>query len=111
MSDLPAGWIRTTLGEVGEWSSGGTPSRKNSAYFGGDIPWVMTGDLRDKEISDVAGRITEDGLRNSSAKIFPAGTLLVAMYGATIGRTGLLRVPAATNQACAALLANGYTKD
>ncbi len=111
MSALPEGWCETTLGELGRWSSGGTPNSKNLAYYGGDIPWVRTGDLRDNEIGDVEGRITQEGLSNSSAKIFPKGTLLVAMYGATIGRTGLLQAPAATNQACAALLPDDGTVD
>lgn len=111
MSELPEGWENTTLGELGTWSSGGTPNKKHPEYYGGEIPWVRTGDLRDNEIHDVEGRITEDGLAASSAKWFPAGSLLVAMYGATIGRTGLLRLPATTNQACAALLADEHTAE
>ena len=111
MSELPDGWVATTLGDLGRWSSGGTPSKRKSKYYGGDIPWVRTGDLRDNEIFDVEGRISSEGLANSSAKEFPSGTLLVAMYGATIGRTGMLRIPATTNQACAALLPDPVTED
>ena len=111
MSELPEGWAAATLGDIGRWSSGGTPKKGKVEYYGGDIPWVRTGDLKDGEIFDVAGRITPEGLANSSAKEFPAGTLLVAMYGATIGRTGLLRMQATTNQACAALLPDSVTAD
>jgi len=101
---LPEGWCWAALGEVGIWSSGGTPSRRNPDYYGGEIPWAKTGELRDGPITEVGERITEAGLANSAAKLFPAGTILVAMYGATIGRIGVLTFAAATNQACAALL-------
>jgi type I restriction enzyme S subunit len=108
--ELPEGWIETTLEELGKWSSGGTPSRKKSEYYGGEIPWIKTGDLPDGEIREADEFITDEGLKNSSAKIFPEGSLLVAMYGATIGKLGILKEPAATNQACAALLAEGFTE-
>ncbi len=111
MSGLPTGWRAAKLGDLGEWSSGGTPSRKVRANFGGKIPWVMTGDLRHQLIEEIGQTITEKGLADSAAKVFPCGTLLVAMYGATIGQTGVLAFDAATNQACAALLANGLTTE
>lgn len=111
MNELPTGWMDTTLGQLGEWSSGGTPSRKHAAFFGGEIPWVKSGDLADDYVETIEECISEEGLRNSAAKIFPAGSLLVAMYGATIGRTGVLKCDAATNQACAALIARGETSD
>lgn len=101
MSDLPLGWTRTSLAEVGEWCSGGTPSRRNSAYFGHGIPWVKSGDLPDGPIRRTEEQITELGLNNSSAKLMPVGTISVALYGATIGKLGLTTFPAATNQACA----------
>lgn len=108
MTKLPVGWSNTTLGNLGEWSSGGTPSRKVAAYFGGTVPWVKTGDLKHKVLKegDVEERITEAGLSSSAAKVFPRGSLLIAMYGATIGQTAMLDIDAATNQACAALLAS-----
>ena len=108
---LPNGWAKTTLGAVGRWSSGGTPSRSQSEYYGGTIPWVKTGDLDDGLITSVPESITKAGLENSSAKLFPSGTLLMAMYGATIGKLGILGIEAATNQACAALLPNTVTAD
>jgi type I restriction enzyme S subunit len=111
ISELPKGWAITTLGTLGIWSSGGTPSRKHLEYYGGSIPWVKTGDLQDSYVESTEEFLTDIGLENSSAKLFPAGTLLLAMYGATIGRTGLLKIDAATNQACAALIADELTKD
>ena len=103
-TELPKGWVRTTLRALGTWTSGGTPRRSQPAYFGGTIPWVKTGDLQDSPVSTIPESLTEAGVENSSAKVFPPGTLLVAMYGATIGKLGVLIRPAATNQACAALL-------
>ncbi len=111
MSELPKGWVSTTLGSLGTWTSGGTPSRSIPSYYGDGIPWVKTGDLQDGPLLSVPETITEEGLRNSSAKRLPKGTLLVAMYGATIGKLGILTFEAATNQACAALLPHGRTAD
>ena len=102
--ELPQGWVWTTLGEVGEWQSGGTPSRSNKSYYGGNIPWLKTGDLNDGFISDIPESITEDAVANSSAKINPTGSVLIAMYGATIGKLGILTFPSTTNQACCACI-------
>lgn len=109
MSDLPVGWALAQLGELGRWGSGGTPSRSKQEYFGPGTPWVKTGDLKDQLIDFVPESITVEGLANSAAKVFPPGTLLVAMYGATIGQSGVLTIHAATNQACAALISEGVT--
>ncbi|MEP4038970.1 restriction endonuclease subunit S [Pseudophaeobacter sp.] len=111
MKDIPNGWALATLADLGDWSSGGTPSRSKPEYFDGDIPFVKTGDLNDNWLSSISEMISESGLQNSSAKLFPEGTLLIAMYGATIGKTARLLVPAATNQACAALLGNEANGD
>ena len=92
----------TTLGEVGTWQSGGTPSRFNKSYYGGNIPWLKTGDLNDGLITDILESITEEAVSNSSAKLNPIGSVLIAMYGATIGKLGILTIPATTNQACCA---------
>lgn len=102
--ELPAGWSMATLADMGQWTSGGTPSKKRPDYHNGHIPWVLTGDLDDGPVKDVPNSITDAGLKNSSAKVFPTSTLLMAMYGATIGKLGILQREAATNQACAALL-------
>jgi type I restriction enzyme S subunit len=100
-SELPEGWTTTTLDEVGRWSTGGTPSRKDKNYFNGQIPWVKSGDLNDGLITKTDERITRAGLNNSAAKLIPPGAVTVALYGATIGKLGVLGVAAATNQACA----------
>ncbi len=101
---LPDGWYWSSLDFAGDWSSGGTPARGIAEFYGGDIPWVKTGDLNDGRIEEVPESLTQAGIENSSAKLFPPGTLLIAMYGATIGKLGMLGFEAATNQACAALL-------
>jgi type I restriction enzyme S subunit len=95
-----------SLGDVFKVSSGGTPSRTKSEYFGGDIPWVKTGDLKGVYANKPKEFITQVGLKNSSAKLFPPSTVLLAMYGATIGACSILSFEAATNQACAAILPN-----
>ena len=94
------------LGEICETTSGGTPNRKNDAYYGGTIPWVKSGELGKGVIYDTEEKITEEAVKESSAKIFPEGTLLIALYGATIGKLGFLGVPAATNQAVCGIFAN-----
>ncbi|SNT76838.1 restriction endonuclease subunit S [Paracoccus seriniphilus] len=101
MTDLPSGWVSTTLKEIAEWSSGGTPSRKRSDYFGGGIPWVKTGELTGKYIRETEESLSELGLKNSSAKIFAKGSVGIAMYGATIGKVSIWGIEASTNQACA----------
>lgn len=93
------------IGDVMKVTSGGTPSRSRTDYFGGDIPWVKTSEVGFCTITETEECITEAGLLNSSAKLFPEQTVLVAMYGrGTVGRSAILGRPMATNQACAALL-------
>ena len=94
--------MRVKLGDIFEIGSGGTPSKSCPEYYGGDIPWVKTGDLKSEYIYGVEDFITEDGLGNSSAKMYEEDTVLIAMYGATIGATSILKISACTNQACAA---------
>lgn len=84
-------------------SSGGTPSRSNKQYYGGEIPWIKTGEVRENIITETEEYITELGLKRSSAKLYPKGSLIVAMYGATAGRSAKLGIDATTNQACAVL--------
>lgn len=91
------------ISEIAGSSSGGTPNRGNAEYYGGNIPWLKSGELNESYITESNEFITKKGLENSSAKLFPKGTLLVAMYGATAGRTGILKIDAATNQAVCAL--------
>ncbi|WP_374640636.1 restriction endonuclease subunit S [Hydrogenophaga sp.] len=103
---LHSGWRIVRLGDACRTTSGGTPSRKRPEFFGGTIPWVKSGELTDGLVLDVEERITEEAVANSSAKVFPAGTLLIAMYGATVGKLGVLARPAATNQAVCAVFPN-----
>jgi type I restriction enzyme, S subunit len=99
---LPSGWINTTLEAVAIWSSGGTPSRSMPSFYQGAIPWFKTGELGGLYITDSEEKISLEAVASSSAKIFPKGSVILAMYGATIGKTSILGIDAATNQACAA---------
>ncbi len=92
------------LHEIAETSSGGTPSRGVKSFYNGDIPWIKSGELPDGEITIVEEKITQLGLESSSAKLVSHGTLVIAMYGATVGRLGILTFPAATNQAVCAIV-------
>jgi type I restriction enzyme, S subunit len=100
-SILPLGWCCTSLEKVATWGSGGTPSRNIERYFQGTIPWVKTGELESKYIRETEEHISEEALNNSSAKIFPKGSVGIAMYGATIGKLSIWGIDASTNQACA----------
>lgn len=104
LGQLPESWRLERLGDVCITKSGGTPSRDVLSYWGGNIPWVKTSEINYNVITEAEESITAEGLANSSAKIFPAGTLLMAMYGqgVTRGKVARLGIPAATNQACVA---------
>ena len=95
--------------EIAQWGSGGTPSRKVSEYYNGDISWVKTGELNDDYIFETEEHITQEAISHSSAKIYPTDTVVIAMYGATIGKVGILGIPAATNQACACAIVRPST--
>lgn len=100
-------WEREALGQICSTSSGGTPNRKNKTFYvNGVIPWVKSGELRNNTICFSEELITEEALKNSSAKVFPKGTLLIAMYGATIGKLAFLGIDAATNQAVCGIFKN-----
>lgn len=98
---IPNNWCWTRLENIAEWGSGGTPSRKRKEYYNGNIPWIKTGELNNGYIFNSEEKITELGLKNSSAKLYPINTVIIAMYGATIGKVGILSIEATTNQACA----------
>ena len=99
---LPKGWCETLLGNIGNWQSGATPSRLRKDYYNGDIHWLKTGDLNDGVIKSIPETITRKALEETSVKLNPIGSVLIAMYGATIGKIGILALPATTNQACCA---------
>ncbi|EAH5153695.1 restriction endonuclease subunit S [Campylobacter coli] len=102
---LPQGWEWKNLGEIANTSSGGTPSRNKKEYWeNGNIKWLKSGELNDGYIDFIEENITEEAIKNSSAKIFQKGTLLIAMYGATAGKLGILNLDSATNQAICAFL-------
>jgi type I restriction enzyme S subunit len=104
LGEIPEGWDIVSVSDLYDTSAGGTPSRKVQGYFGGDIKWIKTRELNDRHILDTEEKITETGLKKSSAKLFPTNAVIMAMYGATIGKLGILTSPMATNQACCALL-------
>jgi type I restriction enzyme, S subunit len=105
-SMLHGNYPKAKIGDVSKVSAGGTPSRDAATYWGGNIPWIKTGELLDGDIYRAEEYISQDGLNNSSAKLFPPETILIALYGQgqTRGRTGRLMITAATNQACCAIL-------
>ena len=100
--DIPDSWEWVRLGNIGDWGAGTTPSRTHPEYYGGNIPWLKTGDLTDSYIDAIPETITELALEKTSVRLNPAGSVLIAMYGATIGKLGILSIAATTNQACCA---------
>lgn len=103
---LPLGWEWIKLDVLSTTTSGGTPSRGNPDYFNGDIPWIKSGELKDGYITTSEEHISLAAVESSNAKVFPKGTLLIAMYGATVGKLGILDIEAATNQAVCAIFPN-----
>ncbi|MBO6128715.1 MAG: restriction endonuclease subunit S [Pseudobutyrivibrio sp.] len=103
---IPKSWGTPHLSQIAYIYSGGTPNRNHPEYWNGNIPWLKTGELKNNEIFSAEEFITQDGLDNSSAIIFPENTILMAMYGQgkTRGMTAILKTPCATNQACAGIL-------
>ena len=102
--DIPEGWKWERVGNIGSWSAGATPTRTNSDYYGGDVPWLKTGDLNDSYVTEIPETITKLALEKTSVRLNPVGSVLMAMYGATIGKLGILAVEATTNQACCACI-------
>lgn len=102
--NLPPNWVLTTISEITIIYSGGTPDKRNRSFFNGNILWVKSGELNCNIITDTEEYITEVAIENSSAKIFPKGTVLVALYGATVGKLAILGEPSATNQAIAGII-------
>jgi restriction endonuclease S subunit len=105
---IPNSWEVRTVGSICKLSSGGTPDRSNQEYWGGEIPWIKTGEINYSRILDAEEKITTKGLTNSSAKIIPKGAVVMAMYGQGItrGRVAVLGIDATMNQACLAIIPN-----
>ena len=102
---MKAGWQSKPLGEVCKTGSGGTPLKSRKEFYeNGTIPWLMSGEVSQGEVHEATRFITKKGLENSSARIFPINTVLVAMYGATAGQVGILKFEASTNQAVCGIL-------
>ena len=103
---IPDSWQWVRLGEIGYWTAGATPTRTNKDFYeDGSIPWLKTGDLTDGYIENIPENITELALKKCSVVLLPADSVLIAMYGATIGKVGILKFPATTNQACCGCIA------
>ena len=100
--DIPENWCWCRLGEIGDWKAGSTPSRSNPELYNGNIPWLKTGDLTDGDINEIPECISKKALESCSMRLNPIGSVLIAMYGATIGKLGILKIEATTNQACCA---------
>ena len=104
---MKKGWQTKKLGEVCETGAGGTPLKAKKEYYeNGTIPWLMSGEVSQGEVRSATCFITQKGMENSAAKIFPVNTVLVAMYGATAGQVGILKFEATTNQAVCGILPN-----
>lgn len=101
--EIPESWCWVRLGDIGDWGAGSTPNRHEPKFYdNGTIPWLKTGDLNDGYITSIPEYITNFALEKNSLKINPTGSVLIAMYGATIGKLGILGIEATTNQACCA---------
>ena len=100
--ELPSGWVWERLGNLGDWGAGATPSRSNNNYYGGNIPWFKSGELTADFIAESEETVTDAALRDCSLRLNQVGDVLIAMYGATIGKTAILSVVATTNQAVCA---------
>jgi len=100
---IPESWEWVRLGEIGDWGAGATPKRSNPKYYkNGTIPWIKTGELNDGYIKHSEEYITEEAIKETSVRMNKIGDVLIAMYGATIGKLGILKIKATTNQACCA---------
>lgn len=108
----PAEWLRLPISAVCKrFTSGGTPSRRVPDYFVGEIPWVKTQELTDCVLEETGEHISQEAIAASSAKLLPERTVLMAMYGATVGQLGVLAKPMTCNQACAAMVVDSDKAD
>lgn len=103
----PREWPVAAVRDIATTTSGGTPDRGEPAYFGGDVPWVKSGELHQGFVTQTEETLTQRGVAESSAKLMPIGTVLVAMYGATVGAVATLGIEATTNQAICCIRLGG----
>src|SRR5690606_38110677 len=102
---VPNDWESNPIKNISRTTSGGTPLRSNQEYYeNGTIPWLKTGELKRKFIYDAEEKITEKAIKETSAKIIPRNAVIIAMYGATIGKLSITKSEVATNQACCAII-------
>ena len=98
--EIPTGWCWTRMGAIGDWGSGSTPQRGNASYYGGNILWLKTGELNNDVVYDTSEKITPKALEECSLRLNKTGDVLIAMYGATIGKVAIAGKEMTTNQAC-----------
>jgi len=98
--DIPSNWVYTRMRNIGDWGSGSTPAKGNSDYYGGNILWLRTGELNNGVVNDTEIKITDKALKECSFKLNKPGDVLIAMYGATIGKVAIAGKEMTTNQAC-----------
>ena len=100
--EIPDSWEWVRMGQIGDWGAGATPAKSESKYYGGDILWLRTGELNNATVYDTDIKITDKALKECSLRLNKIGDILIAMYGATIGKLAIVGTPLTTNQACCA---------
>lgn len=100
--EIPQGWEWSRMGSIGDWGAGATPAKGNTSYYGGNILWLRTGELNNSIVNDTEIKITDKALKECSLRLNKAGDVLIAMYGATIGKVAIAGCELTTNQACCA---------
>ena len=103
---IPKGWNITTVGDILDCKLGGTPSRSNEKYWGGDIAWINSGKVNEFRILEASEYITELGLKKSATKLLPAKTTVIAITGATLGQISLLEIDSCANQSVIGVIPN-----
>ena len=98
--EIPNSWTWARMGQIGDWGAGSTPQRSNQDYYGGNILWLKTGELNNGVICDTEERITQRAFQECSLRMNKIGDVLIAMYGATIGKLAIVGKELTTNQAC-----------
>ena len=100
--EIPKSWEWCRMGSIGDWGAGATPIKSNTSYYGGNILWLRTGELNNGIVNDTEIKITDKALKECSLRLNKAGDVLIAMYGATIGKVAIAGCELTTNQACCA---------